>query len=215
MKRNIKIVTTALVALFFATSCTDDPKSTGRVFMPDMYYSPAGETYGQNNAFQNGMNAQLPVEGTIPRGFKPYSIPNTQEGYTRAGFEVKMHPALKTPESIKVGKRLFTTYCVVCHDEKGTGNGPIVASGKYPAPPPDFATRLKEITEGTMFHSITYGKGMMGSHASQLSADERWQIIYYLQKMVKVGDFAQGEKPEATEEASGEDEAIEETPTEG
>ena len=156
------------------------------------------------------MVAQVPVEGTIPRGFMPYEIPNTFEGYEQAGAEVTMPGEIKTPESLKAGKKLYTIYCVVCHDKKGSGNGPIVASEKYPAPPPDYATRLKEITEGHMFHSITYGKGMMGGHAAQLSASERWQIIYYLQKMVKVGDF----DPQA-EEAEAVTEEVAETTEEG
>ena len=34
-----------------------------------------------------------------------------------------------------------------------------------------------------MFHSITYGKGTMGSHASQLTQEERWKLVYYVQKL--------------------------------
>ncbi len=31
-----------------------------------------------------------------------------------------------------------------------------------------------------MFYSVTYGKGQMGSYASQLSTTQRWQIIHYV-----------------------------------
>lgn len=31
-----------------------------------------------------------------------------------------------------------------------------------------------------MFHTITFGKGLMGSHASQLTQEERWQLIHYI-----------------------------------
>jgi hypothetical protein len=31
-----------------------------------------------------------------------------------------------------------------------------------------------------MFYSVTYGKGQMGSYASQLSSTQRWQIIHYV-----------------------------------
>ena len=37
-----------------------------------------------------------------------------------------------------------------------------------------------------MFHSITYGKGLMGQHASQLNQLERWQIIEYV-KLLQQG----------------------------
>jgi SNF family Na+-dependent transporter len=31
--------------------------------------------------------------------------------------------------------------------------------------------------EGQMFYSMTYGKNLMGSYASQLTRDQRWAII--------------------------------------
>jgi hypothetical protein len=36
---------------------------------------------------------------------------------------------------------------------------------------------------GTIFYSITYGKGMMGSHASQLNKEERWKVVHYVEKL--------------------------------
>ena len=31
-----------------------------------------------------------------------------------------------------------------------------------------------------MYHTLTYGKGLMGSHASQLSQKDRWLVIEYI-----------------------------------
>jgi mono/diheme cytochrome c family protein len=36
------------------------------------------------------------------------------------------------------------------------------------------------MSDGTMFHSITYGKGLMGSYASQVTRAQRWMIIKYI-----------------------------------
>ncbi len=36
------------------------------------------------------------------------------------------------------------------------------------------------ISEGKMFHTITYGKGLMGSHSSQLTQEERWKLVHYI-----------------------------------
>jgi mono/diheme cytochrome c family protein len=36
------------------------------------------------------------------------------------------------------------------------------------------------MTEGMMFHSLTYGKNAMGSYASQLSTKQRWMVISYV-----------------------------------
>ena len=34
-----------------------------------------------------------------------------------------------------------------------------------------------------MYHTIYYGKNMMGSHASQINYNERWQVIRWVQKL--------------------------------
>jgi hypothetical protein len=34
-----------------------------------------------------------------------------------------------------------------------------------------------------MFHVITYGKGLMGSHAALLSQAERWKVVLYIRKL--------------------------------
>ena len=31
-----------------------------------------------------------------------------------------------------------------------------------------------------MYHTLTFGKGMMGSHASQLNPKDRWMVIQYV-----------------------------------
>jgi hypothetical protein len=42
---------------------------------------------------------------------------------------------------------------------------------------------LKNLPEGKIFHTLTYGKGTMGSHASQLTQEERWKLVFYVQKL--------------------------------
>ena len=47
-------------------------------------------------------------------------------------------------------------------------DGAVVAKGGHPAPGA-YNGPLKDLPEGKMFHTLTYGKGVMGSHASQLT----------------------------------------------
>jgi mono/diheme cytochrome c family protein len=63
------------------------------------------------------------------------------------------------------------------------GNGPLYkgGDGPYTAAPKNFMDdAMKTMTEGTMFHSVTYGKGQMGSYASQLNTHQRWEVIAYI-----------------------------------
>ena len=183
-----KGILTLLIGIVLA-GCEAGGNDPGRVYFPDMMYSQAYETYTDNTVFEDSMTARKPVEGTIPRGYTPYHYPNTNAGYDSAGRYVK-NPLEPSEAALDNGEELYGIYCDVCHGPNGEGQGSIVKNGGYP-PPPSYSTRLPKITEGNMFHSITYGRNLMGSYASHLSYQERWEVILYIQKMTKVGPYAE------------------------
>ena len=82
-------------------------------------------------------------------------------------------------------ERLYLVYCGICHGAKLDGNGPLFNGGDGPftAAPKNFMDAdMKNMAEGTMFHSATFGKGQMGSYASQLSTERRWMVIAYVKE---------------------------------
>jgi mono/diheme cytochrome c family protein len=185
-------------AAMVISSCTNDlPTHPGYEFMPDMYRSPSYETNSINPLFTDSMTNRLPVAGTIPRGdYMPYPYPNTLEGYEAAGKELK-NPLEKTEANVAEGKRLFEIFCIHCHGPQGQADGSIVANGKFP-PPPKYNEALKDLPEGKMFHTLEYGKNMMGSHASQLTQNERWKIIMWVQQLQKLPGAAPASAPADT-----------------
>jgi hypothetical protein len=64
---------------------------------------------------------------------------------------------------------------------------------------------LKDLPEGKMYHTLTYGKGLMGSHASQLSQKDRWLVIEYIKVLQQDGEMptfdANGNVVESAESA--------------
>jgi mono/diheme cytochrome c family protein len=76
---------------------------------------------------------------------------------------------------------IYGKFCVHCHGASGAGDGKV--ADKLPGPPPAYSGALKNLSEGKIFHSITYGKGTMGSHSSQLTQEERWKLVYFVQKL--------------------------------
>lgn len=174
---SIKIAAFLAVALVL-TSCLDKTKPQVQ-YMPDMYTSVAYEPYGENTAFANGMDSQTPVEGTIARGQVPYDYPDTNEGYEAALKELKSPLSVHEIDSEK-GKALYGIYCAVCHGKKGDGQGDLVKREKFLGIP-NYKDRA--ITEGSIYHVIMYGRNLMGSHASQLTSEERWQIVNHVQKL--------------------------------
>lgn len=194
-----KILNASVPALFLAglalmSACKKDALSPGVEYMPDMYRSPSIETYGVNSNFADSMAARLPVAGTISQGSipgqsslvdaLPYAYPNTPEGYELAGTDLKS-PIEKTEKSVAEGKVVFEKMCMHCHGAKGEGDGSLIATGKFP-PPPAYNGPLKGLPEGKMFHTITFGKGLMGPHASLLSKSDRWKVIHYIQELQKL-----------------------------
>jgi mono/diheme cytochrome c family protein len=159
--------------------------------MPDMAHTKAYKTYSTNPLFADSMSALQPPEGAVPRGYEPYPYPNTKEGYEKAGEELT-NPVPKNDSVLAEGKRLFNIYCAVCHGEGGEGNGPITitSDGPFPPPPSFTSAQLKDLPEGKIFHSMTYGKlnTQMPSYSSQLNKKERWKVTHYVQQLQGQGE---------------------------
>jgi mono/diheme cytochrome c family protein len=83
-------------------------------------------------------------------------------------------------EMLMKGKELYTAMCQHCHGEKGDGNGPMVLSGAYVGVPA-YADR-SSLSDGQIFYSIYYGKGMMGAHNSLVSKKEIWTLVHYVRQ---------------------------------
>ncbi len=177
MKSLIKILVVATVLV--AVSCKKDTAPNYQ-FMPNMYESAGYETYGEA-AFPNGVEAQLPAEGSIPRGYVPFDIENTTEGYELAKATL-ISPIDSTKVDLDRGKALYDIYCGICHGNKGNGQGKLVKREKILGIP-SYDDAGRAITAGSIYHTIYYGKNAMGSYANQLKEEERWQVVSYVLKL--------------------------------
>lgn len=174
------------------SACTSGGDNPGIEYAPDMYISKGYEPFSQvakREYNPNGMTMRLPVVGTIARGQMSYIYPhaNTAEGYEASASFSNPHASTKT--FVEEGATLYNTYCWNCHGKTGGNDGPVIAGGKFPPPP--WANYqdvyIQTLPEGKSYHTITFGKGLMGSHASVLSPIERWKVISYV-KSLSLGD---------------------------
>ncbi len=209
-----KLIYIAVVVLA-VSSCSHDIKKPGHVYMPDMTYSRAYETYDESpivNEDGDSIEVRKPVKGTIPRGWIPedetirtnsayllsYTAKNHfahdaakwQEEYDYAGSAIK-NPLPFTQENKDAGKKIYAIHCVNCHGETGDGQGNLIVladggDGPYTAVPPNYKTRLTEIKDGHSFYAVSYGKGMMGGYGYSLSVTERWQVIHYIKSLAGI-----------------------------
>ena len=181
-----------LTFMVVAVSCNKGPEDPGLEYMPDMYRSPSYETYQPNALFADSSSARLPVAGTVPRNYTFFHYPSSNEGYEAAGRDLK-NPFEANEVNLAEGKRLYKNFCMHCHGETGAGDGSLIATGKFP-PPPSYITgvssrggNMRDLTDGKIFHTITYGINLMGPHASQVNPDERWKITMYIHQLSAAG----------------------------
>ncbi len=189
---SIFIGITVIVAM---VSCGAAGKNkTGHIYMPDMAYSRALETYDDHSKLnEKGIYYDaMPVAGTVKRGnlVSGFPLAMDADGDTTNYSASKQIPnpvTTLTAKELSEAERLYRVNCGICHGEKLDGNGPLYngGNGKYPAKPATLIgdAKYESMTAGQMMYSLTYGKNLMGSYASQLSTKQRWEIVYYIKQL--------------------------------
>jgi mono/diheme cytochrome c family protein len=165
----------------------------GRAYMPDMYYARAYEAYGYNmvdgeydSLASRGIRYNgLLVPGTVARGdMLPYHLTNDSAGLRAAdGIRNPLDTLMRSEAMMKEGERLYLINCGICHGTALDGNGPLYKGGEgpYPAKPQVLNdAQAAAWTDGHYYHVITFGKGAMGSYASNLRPEQRWMVISYI-----------------------------------
>jgi cytochrome c553 len=197
MKKIAIIATLVLSAAAVFIGCKDK-RDPGRIYMPDMAYSRAYESYAERDtAFTMDPNDRghkifynnLAPAGTVKRGeLFPFTVAYDMSKSTidSNASVISQLAQIKNPLGPITGKeleeagRLFNINCAVCHGAKAEANGPvapkvggvksiIAASPKY--------------SDGRIFYVMEYGQGNMGSYASQLSREQRWRIVQYIRTL--------------------------------
>ena len=175
------------------TSCGNNKKNPGKIYMPDMTYSRAIESYSllDSTVFTTDVNNRgkeiyynrKPVEGTIKIGeLFPYTLPNDSAGYAMSATVKNPLPPLTGKDSAEAA-RLFNINCAICHGADGKATGPLSTSGKIGAVANLSLDIYVKMADGTMYHTINYGKNNMGSYASQLDRKQRWQLVQYIRTL--------------------------------
>lgn len=207
--RFVKSLFIGISAAVVLTSCGAGGEDQGTEYAPNMYHSVAYEPYTQitdpdaggwvtsidypdghseyynsNNFNPHHMNMREPAANTVSRnkqGWLPYRLANDSTGLRLS--DKLVNPLDSSAAMIADGKLLYETYCDHCHGAKGEGNGKV--SDKYAGVPNYKSDALKTITEGHIFHVITYGKNLMKPHGSQVSPEDRWKIARYVKTLQK------------------------------
>lgn len=175
------------------TQITD--KDAGQWLTSIDYEDGHGEHYNSNSLNPFKMNMRMPPANTVSRnksGLLPYRLPKDSL-QVAAAILVSPYAGSEDQAILADGKVLYEIYCDHCHGAKGEGNGKVaegvtldgVQRTGYAGVANLKSDALKNVTEGHIFHVITMGKGLMQSHASQVSPEERWKIAHYVKTLQK------------------------------
>lgn len=165
-------------------------------------YDPVGyEPYKQIDGFKNpynkyGNNLWEPVRGTVSRRnyhtsftdstgqtVRDLMVYNIHPDSISVSEQVLTNPIPLTEKTLAEGKEYYARYCQHCHGEGGKGDGLVAKQYKGV---PNYAG-LPAMNDGHVFHVITHGKGRMWPHGSQMTPEERWKIVHYVQKLQQEG----------------------------
>ncbi len=206
------LVITASAAVLLA-GCKAGGDNPGREYAANMYHSVPyeplsqitdesagtwvnsldngrGEYFNSNKYNPNRMTMREPAPNTVKRnkhGWLPYRNENLEVGATMK------NPLDSTAAILAEGKALYTLYCTHCHGAKGNGDGKVatgvtvdgVEKGLLGGVANLHGEAYANITEGHIFHVITWGKGLMQPHGSQVSPEDRWKIAKYVKALQK------------------------------
>ncbi len=147
----------------------------------DMHVQPRQNPLSRSDFFADQRSARPPVEGTVARG----QLREDTYFYTgKVGSSPGDYMPFKvTKEVLERGRERFDIYCAPCHSRLGDGNGFVPSRGFARKPPSYHIPRLQKAPLGYFYDVMTNGFGIMPDYASQISPQDRWNIVAYIRAL--------------------------------
>ena len=125
--------------------------------------------------------APAPPDAVPTTGRETLPTPTTEKELFKAkdAAAALRNPVPASAESVARGAYLYRINCVVCHGERGHGDGPV--GRKFDPPPVDLnKAHTQDQADGQLFFTLTRGRVAMPFYRDALSQHERWDVINYL-----------------------------------
>ena len=164
----------AVLAIVFMTACGDTTPFDA------MERQPKYKAYSANPMFADGRAMRQPPAGTVPRE-RQTMRPEITAGRSRTGDIVTAIPIPVTRELMDQGRSKFEIHCAICHGL--LGDGVSMVSTQMSLRPPPSLHRLANPGPGHIYQVIAEGYGLMGSYAAELTPEERWAVVAYVEAL--------------------------------
>lgn len=152
---------------------------------PDMDRQPKLRPQAANSFFKSGLSSQSHIDGTIARGTPYQDTPLNTGKIAGTTNYVQTIPVPVTTQLMARGRDRFNITCSPCHGAQGDGKGITTKFGMAViADLHDAAGRkVPQQSDGQIFSTISYGKGLMQGYAPNLSIEDRWAIVAYVRAL--------------------------------
>jgi mono/diheme cytochrome c family protein len=133
------------------------------------------------------LNRSMLIVAAMVIGLVAYSSPHDgttlatgQERNWNVPAEAKKmkNPLAGDSQALERGRELYKIRCVMCHGDKGKGDG-LVADSLNPKPT-DLSKTATEQTDGELFWKITNGRLPMPAFEVTLNEEDRWALVTFI-----------------------------------
>lgn len=124
---------------------------------------------------------RTPPAGTVPTNWVPFP-----QAWDTANLDSIRNPLPVNAQVLATGRKLFNTYCIVCHGAHADGLGYVVP--KMTQPPPLTAGAALTFSDGRIFSIITGGLGNMPPYQTELDPSARWAIVHYVRVLQRAAN---------------------------
>jgi mono/diheme cytochrome c family protein len=188
--RTRTIVFAALAALA-AHGCND-------CSLNRMIEQPYYRSYEACDVCPAGTIMMQPPEGTVTRTAR---LAHDELSTGRAGGAFSAAVPIDVDRAVLArGRNRFDIFCAACHGRLGNGQSQVARNMTLRKPPNLVAPPYTAYPPGRIFAAISAGYGLMRSYAGDLSLEDRWAIVAYVQLLQLSQQMPLDELPPATQE---------------
>ncbi len=84
---------------------------------------------------------------------------------------------------LEAGRARFETFCAPCHGVLGDGESVVARKMALRKPPSLHEDRIRAYEPGRIFQTVHEGYGLMPSYAVQISVQDTWAVVAYVQAL--------------------------------
>ena len=187
----LSLLLVVVIVVSFAGFRGDHSPRPPLELFPDMNYQDKVKDQVASAFFADGMASRPPIDGTVA-----LEMPAQDDYWATGKWDsahwgdgIPVHAERDGARALQIddanmnrGRERYTISCEVCHGATGSGNGITSKYGLNGAA--NYNTdRIRQMTDGEIFNTITNGKGQMLGYGYNIAIDDRWRIIMYIRAL--------------------------------